>query len=320
MRPVLDVDGRELDQVTLTGVSATGHHGVLPHERTDGQTFRADVVLHLDTRPAARTDALDATVNYAAVAEDVVAVLAGEPADLTETVAARLAERVLARAVVCAVDVTVHKPQAPITVPFSDVSVTVRRHRSELGPLDRRPEAPVGFVVSAGANLGDARATLRHAAADLAHHPEVEVTAVSPLARTAPVLAPGAEPQPDYLNAVLVGRTSLSPRQLLALCQRIELAHGRVRRERWGPRTLDLDVIAVGEVQAADEVLMLPHPRAHERAFVLRPWAAAAPDATLPGRGPVAALAEATDASGVIWVEDASWAPTGRAGAPGGAP
>ncbi|MCK6209750.1 2-amino-4-hydroxy-6-hydroxymethyldihydropteridine diphosphokinase [Georgenia sp. EYE_87] len=173
--------------------------------------------------------------------------------------------------------------------------------------LHRRPSEPVPFVLALGANLGDAVATLRRAVADLAHAGGVAVTTVSPLARTAPVLDPGQAPQPDYLNAVVLGTTTLAPAELLALAHRVEDAHGRVRTERWGARTLDLDLVTVGDVVDADAELTLPHPRAHERAFVLAPWARADPTAVLPGaRGGVVAdlAARAADRDALSWAGD----------------
>lgn len=116
-----------LDRIDLTGVTAFGHHGVLPHERELGQTFVVDVSLGLDLGPAGRSDDLTATVSYADVAEHVQAVLTGEPVDLIETVALRMVDWCLARPSVQWASVTVHKPQAPIAVTFSDVSVTIER-------------------------------------------------------------------------------------------------------------------------------------------------------------------------------------------------
>jgi 2-amino-4-hydroxy-6-hydroxymethyldihydropteridine diphosphokinase/dihydroneopterin aldolase len=648
---VTGLDGRSLDQVQLTGVSARGYHGVLPSERQAGQEFVADVVLYLDTRPAAAGDDLAQTVSYAEVAQDVHDVLAGEPADLVETVAERIAAVVLARPQVEAVDVRVHKPQAPIPVPFADVEVAIRRDRShlpvvaapaspagaagaapgtgsgveaaaldpvsetsaaaggyesgpqdvfpvnppldswndgtehtrgeldspslagrpeaqdlepvarpaqdepaqfepepfqpepyqpypseqteqaqlraeafepeplvdrvpasapsaaepepapvpeliapeplqvvpatwelppevsahaerrdELGqepafrpneqflpgqafepvqqyesvqgldqrndqpngfeqqqydqfaqqpdqpqheqqydqfaqpgqveqaqrferaqpgyeqpqqqhdpqqldpqqnqydqlfeqhgdmpttqvaaavpdpavgqpeqyaqepyqpdqyqaepypaaqqqsdqyqsdqyqaePRDRFDEVPAGYVdvvIAIGANLGDPQATMRSAVAELDRMPGLQITDVSPLARTAAVGGP--EEQPDYLNAVLLARTTLSARGLLHLCQEVENVHGRVREEHWGPRTLDVDLIAYGNLTDSAEDLEVPHPRAHERAFVLEPWSQIAPDAVLPGLGggPVAQLAAtAPDRAGIRWL------------------
>ncbi|MFC4631243.1 2-amino-4-hydroxy-6-hydroxymethyldihydropteridine diphosphokinase [Promicromonospora alba] len=628
-------DGRSLDQVQLTGVSARGYHGVLPSERQTGQEFRADVVLYLDTRPAAAGDDLAQTVSYADVAQDVHDILAGEPVDLVETVAERIAAAVLARPQVEAVDVRVHKPQAPIPVPFADVEVAIRRDRvrmpvvaapattadsadtslmtgpgsvavsadllgyeaeprdtfpassptdswneaaeqarsdsdsapfvGELEPqdlepvsrpahdepapferepyepyqpepaeaaplraeafepeplvsrvpssiapapvgdapeplpvpeliapeplqvipaawelqpeasaqaeqrdqlgqeptfrpdekflpeqafepvqqyesvqgLDQRRDQPIGFeqqqydqftpqsepaqpepqpfeqaqsfdppqsfeqpqsfdqpqpfeqagyepqgyeqpasqfeqpqrlepqqnqydqlfeqqqqydqggtettrvsaavpdsavgqpeqyaseqyqaeprdrfdevpagyvdvVIAIGANLGDPQATMRSAVAELDRMSGLQITDVSPLARTAAVGGP--EEQPDYLNAVLLARTTLSARGLLQLCQEVENVHGRTREERWGPRTLDVDVITYGNLTDAAEDLEVPHPRAHERAFVLEPWSQIAPDAVLPGLGggPVAQLAAtAPDRAGIRWL------------------
>lgn len=326
--PVLTDDGRVLDRIALRGLSALGHHGVLSAERRDGQVFLADVVVHLDTRAAAAADDLGRTVNYATLAEGVVGVLAGEPVELVETLAQRIADVALAVGAVEAVDVVVHKPRAPIPVPFEDVTVSVRRHRVRLanaaataagdprehpdehpeppGVLDRRPDHPVDVVLALGGNVADVRQTLRRAVAELAAAPGVAVLAVSPLARTTPV----GPAQEDYLNAVVRARTTLSPRELLAVTSSIEDAHGRLRRERWGPRTLDIDIVAVDAVTSGDPVLELPHPRARERAFVLLPWAHLDPEAVLEGPegGPVARLADdAPDRGGVRWVEPAGW-------------
>jgi 2-amino-4-hydroxy-6-hydroxymethyldihydropteridine diphosphokinase len=120
--------------------------------------------------------------------------------------------------------------------------------------------------------------------------------AVSPVYETVPV---GGPPQPDYLNAVLLARTTLPPHALLDRLQRVEVAFNRVREVRWGPRTLDIDIIAVEGETSDDPVLTLPHPRAHERAFVLAPWHDVDPAAVLPGRGGVAALLAAVGAPGI---------------------
>ncbi|WP_426594265.1 2-amino-4-hydroxy-6-hydroxymethyldihydropteridine diphosphokinase [Cellulomonas sp. McL0617] len=480
---VLDGSGRLLDQIRLLGITATGYHGVFDFERRAGQTFVADVVVHLDTRRAAASDDLTRTLHYGELAEQVAAVLSGEPVDLIETVAERIAATVLAQAVVQAVDVSVHKPQAPIEVPFGDVVIRIRRDRaklpaaepylpraqsdgsaaarptptptasfpvtpapgaplvaglvaaepveaapvvvapvaappvaappvvvppvvappvvapvatavvpptvpwSEIVPplgsepwtasddpdgtaavpvpvaftptgltpepapaptveaahethaggsprasdvptgdvpafgadlvetrtdlvvgevvsdaLDVPPSTVVDVVLALGANLGAAQDTLRAAVDALSHTTRLEVVQVSPLARTAAV---GGPDQPDYLNAVVLARTMLSPRELLRATQAIEQNHGRVRQEHWGPRTLDIDIIVFGSVLAVTDDLELPHPRAHERAFVLEPWAQLDPQAVLPGLGggPVAALAAtAPDRDGIRWL------------------
>lgn len=119
-----------LDEIRLTGLRATGHHGVFDHERRDGQEFVIDVTVRLPLAPAAAGDDLDATVHYGLLAEAVVAAVETDPVDLIETVAERVAAVALSFQAAHEVTVTVHKPNAPITVPFDDVSVTIHRGRS----------------------------------------------------------------------------------------------------------------------------------------------------------------------------------------------
>ena len=118
------------DTITLTGITAQGFHGVFEDERRNGQPFVVDVVLHTDLRPAGLSDDLTQTAHYGELAEQVAQIIAGEPLNLIEALAERIAAAVLADfAVIDAVDVTVHKPQAPITVPFGDVWLTIHRER-----------------------------------------------------------------------------------------------------------------------------------------------------------------------------------------------
>jgi len=142
-------------------------------------------------------------------------------------------------------------------------------------------------VLGLGANLGDAAATLANAITALRSLEGLEIIDVSPTYRTAAV---GGPEQPDYLNLVVLARTNLTPLELLDATSAIEQAAGRTREVHWGPRTLDIDLIIVGDHVSSTEVLTLPHPRAHERAFVLLPWLDVDPQATIPGLGPVADL------------------------------
>ena len=145
-------------------------------------------------------------------------------------------------------------------------------------------------VLSLGSNLGDRWATLQGAVDALLAGPDApRAVVLSPVFETAPV---GGPEQGAFLNAVLVVETDEEPRALLARAQGVEQDFDRVREVRWGPRTLDVDVIGFGDTRSDDPVLTLPHPRAHERAFVLRPWSEAAPGAELPGHGSVADLLE----------------------------
>lgn len=258
------------DRILLAGVEATGHHGVLAVEKTDGQPFVVDVVMELDLSRAGRSDALDDTVSYADIAVEVMTRITGPSFDLIERLAEVIASDVLDRPLVDAVEVTVHKPQAPVGQPFTDVAVHVRRERG------------VPVVIALGANLGDTTGVLADAVHRVADLPGVRVRAVSPLVETDAV---GGPEQPAYLNAVLIAEVTVPPTSLLADLHVIEAAHGRERGIRWGARTLDLDIIQVGrpgtpaEIRSSDPVLTLPHPRAHERAFVLAPWSMVDPDA-----------------------------------------
>ena len=162
-------------------------------------------------------------------------------------------------------------------------------------PSSRRHRA----LLSVGSNLGDRLGTLQGCVHAISGLTGTDVLAISPVYETAPV---GGPAQPDYLNAVLIVATALGPRALLAATQGIEAAFGRVRPPgagRFGPRTLDIDIISYDEEVSDDPVLTLPHPRARERAFVLAPWHDLDPRASLPGRGPVAALLGETGRDGV---------------------
>ena len=135
--------------------------------------------------------------------------------------------------------------------------------------------------IGLGANLGDARGALDAASAALAALPDSELLRRSSIYRSAPIDSSG----PDYLNAVAELRTALEPLALLHRLQAIELAHGRERPYRNAPRTLDLDLLLYGQTLTDSPELTLPHPRAHQRAFVLRPLAELVPDLVIPGRG-----------------------------------
>ncbi|MFD8422433.1 2-amino-4-hydroxy-6-hydroxymethyldihydropteridine diphosphokinase [Streptomyces sp. NPDC059466] len=154
---------------------------------------------------------------------------------------------------------------------------------------DTTLQNPKRAVLSLGSNLGNRLETLQGAVDALEDTPGVRVKAVSPVYETEPW---GVEPgsQPTYLNAVVVLRTTLPPSSLLERAHAVEEAFDRVRDERWGARTIDVDIVAYADVVSDDPVLTLPHPHAHERAFVLAPWHDVEPEAQLPGRGPVAQL------------------------------
>ena len=161
---------------------------------------------------------------------------------------------------------------------------------------------PRSAVIALGSNLGNRLETLQGAVDALEDTPGVRIKAVSAVYETEGVGGP--ENQPRYLNAVLVLRTTLPPQSLLERANAVEDAFGRVREERWGARTLDVDILSYEGVVLNRAELTLPHPRAHERAFVLAPWLDADPEAELTGHGPVSALLAAVGEEGVTRRDD----------------
>ena len=340
------------------------NHGVYDFERARDQRFSADIIMWVET--AGATDDIAATVSYADIADEAMAVLTGTAVDLIETLAETIAARVMSHEGVVGTEVTVHKPDAPIDHPFADVSVTVRAGQTDAMPLSLslkgiyeaedgsvltgeieaygRAQAPSPaqqkrreplpsrraahaaereedtsrpahlrsrrVVLAIGGNLGDVPVTLMHTVEALSYMEGFQIDDVSPIMRTKPVLAPGQAPQPDYWNAVVVGSAIATPDELFAQTSRIERELGRERHERWGARTVDIDIIQIEGLASSDPVLTLPHPRAKERAFVLAPWLLCEPDAILEGVGRVSdLLADTPDREGIIdavddWLED----------------
>ena len=352
--------------IALKGLGALANHGVYDFERDRNQRFSADIVMWVET--AGATDDIAATVSYADIADEAMAVLTGTAVDLIETLAETIAARVMSHEGVVGTEVTVHKPDAPIDHPFADVSVTVRAGQTDAMPLSlsfkgiyeaedgsvltgeieayghaqapspaeqeqsgalptrrdvqaahaapahdaTRPEhlRSRRVVLAIGGNLGDVPVTLMHTVEALSYMEGFQIEDVSPIMRTKPVLAPGQAPQPDYWNAVVVGSAIATPDELFAQTSRIERELGRERHERWGARTVDIDIIQIEGLASSDPVLTLPHPRAKERAFVLAPWLLCDPDAILEGVGRVSdLLADTPDREGIIdavddWLED----------------
>ena len=352
--------------IALKGLGALANHGVYDFERDRNQRFSADIVMWVETAGAA--DDIAATVSYADIADEAMAILTGTAVDLIETLAETIASRVMSHEGVVGTEVTVHKPDAPIDHPFADVSVTVRAGQTDAMPLSlslkgiyeaedgsvltgeieayghaqapspaeqeqsgalptrrdvqaahaapahdaRRPEhlRSRRVVLAIGGNLGDVPVTLMHTVEALSYMEGFQIDDVSPIMRTKPVLAPGQAPQPDYWNAVVVGSAIATPDELFAQTSRIERELGRERHERWGARTVDIDIIQIEGLASSDPVLTLPHPRAKERAFVLAPWLLCEPDAVLEGVGRVSdLLADTPDREGIIdavddWLED----------------
>ena len=310
------------DELALTGLECWGHHGVFEHERREGQRFVIDLVLGIDTAAAAASDDLSATVDYGSLALSVKAAVEKDPVDLIETLTHRIADVCLLDGRVEWVRVTVHKPDAPIDAIFNDVRLTITRTNS-VPKTDRGPpvtETPNPNIIDAdtltgemrpirravlslGSNLGERMDNLQGAVRALADTPDVWLTSVSPVYETDPVDAPDGSDQ--FLNAVVLADTTLAASRLLDRALAIEDAFDRERSEvKNAPRTLDVDLIVVGDRRADDDQLRLPHPRAAERAFVLRPWLDVDPQAEFPDKGPVADLLSAVGEDGIARRDD----------------
>jgi dihydropteroate synthase/2-amino-4-hydroxy-6-hydroxymethyldihydropteridine diphosphokinase/dihydroneopterin aldolase len=285
------------DRIDLTGLTVAGRHGVYDWEKTTDQPFRVDLRAWLAPL-LSRADRLDQTVDYGRLAQAVTELVAGPSCDLIETLADRIAQAALALGSLSAVEVTVHKPEAPLAAVFADVSVTVRRTvpvGSAASPVvdasaGSLAGAAAGSVIAAsrvravfslGSNLGDRLGWLQFGLAGLAATDGLDLVAVSSLYQTAAV---GPVDQPDFLNLVLVVETDRSAEELLRRGLEVEAAAGRRRDVAHGPRNLDIDLIAVGQQTRATVELALPHPRAQERAFVLIPWLEVDPTARLRDR------------------------------------
>lgn len=269
--------GEVADAITLN-LDLAGSHGVFDFEKTETHPFPVTLTLHTIGSVAGHTDDLADTINYAEVADKVKALIEGPSLNLIETLAEKVAEIGLASGAV-AVDVTVGKPEVPIDY-ASNVSVSIRR----LGPLLTAPAPVADVVIALGSNLGDPVSNVATAAGRLAkilYREKISRTMV-----TKPLPSEYGD-QPNFVNAVMTGATSLSPLALLAEMHRIENIAGRVRTHHWGPRTLDLDLISYRvagvELTSDHPKLRLPHPEAHKRDFVIEPWKTIDPGATLGG-------------------------------------
>lgn len=253
-----------MDLIRIEGLRLMTVVGVLPHEREAAQPLQVDLTLFADLDDAAKSDELDDTANYGAVAEAVATTVTAAEDMLLERLAGRIAEVALSFPRVEAVDVRLTKLRPPIPVDVSATSVELHRTRASLD----WPHDHVAYV-ALGTNLGDRVAHLREAVEHLAP------VRLSDVYETAPV---GGPEQGPYLNMVVEIRTELDPFALVRRLQRLEESAGRQRVVHWGPRTLDCDLILFDDVEIHSEFLTLPHPRFTERRFVLEPLAELAPE------------------------------------------
>ncbi len=254
--------GKTMDKIFIDGLEIFARHGVLSEENTLGQKFIVSAELECDTRKAGKTDDLTKSVNYAEVCALIKKVMTENTYKLIESAAEEIAESILFDfTAVKSVTVTVKKPWAPIAMNMDSVGVKITRSRHTA-------------YIALGSNMGDTKAHLEGAVREIHESPLCAVTSVSKFIVTKPV---GGVEQDDFLNGCAEVETLFTPHELLDFLHDIENAHGRERKIHWGPRTLDLDIILYDELVLNEHDLVIPHPEAAARAFVLAPLAEIAP-------------------------------------------
>jgi len=257
-----------MDQIYIRDLRVLTVIGALPHEQEQPQPIRVDLVLHVDLTEAGRSDDLHDTVDYGLVADDIARLAADQKFVLLERFADEIVQVALRHDLVEAVDVTVTKLRPPVPTALESTAVQLHRRRAD---VDLPHLHTHRAIVALGSNLGDREAYLRLAVDSLDH-----VVGASQVFETAPIGGPDG--QGAYLNMVVLLETPLDPFALLRRCQRIEASADRQRIVRWGPRTLDLDVLFYDDVRIDSPELVVPHPRVGERRFVLAPLEEVAPE------------------------------------------
>lgn len=255
---------REMKQdiIRISGLEVFANHGVFPEENVLGQKFVVNAVLYTDTRKAGRTDDLSASIHYGEVCAFIDGFLKKHTFALIERAAECLAEELLLKTKgLDRVRLEIAKPWAPVKYPLKTVSVEIERGWHTV-------------YLALGSNIGDREKHLRGAVSALDSIRGCSVEKVSGFLETAPY---GVLDQPDFLNGCLEIRTLLYPGELLEELHRIEAEAGRQRTLRWGPRTLDLDIIFYDDLVLQEKKLCIPHAEMHKREFVLRPLAEIAP-------------------------------------------
>lgn len=256
-----------MDQIRIENLEVYAHHGVLKEENTLGQKFLVSLVLYMDMTEAGRSDDLSFSVNYADVAHFVEKQMKEKNYRLIEAAAEHLAEEILLQfPQTDKIRVEIKKPWAPILLPLDHVSVRIERGWTKV-------------YLSVGSNMGDKKENIAKAVMALREDKRIRKVLESPLIRTEPY---GYTEQDDFLNGAIALETMYQPEELLARIHEIEAAGHRERRIRWGPRTIDLDILLYGDSLVQTEELVIPHREMHLRDFVLEPLVQIAPWAVHP--------------------------------------
>ncbi|MBR6229642.1 MAG: 2-amino-4-hydroxy-6-hydroxymethyldihydropteridine diphosphokinase [Eubacterium sp.] len=251
-----------MDSIIIKDLEIFAHHGVRSEENTLGQKFLVSLTMFMDIGPAGVSDDLKKSVDYADISHFVDRKMKERNFRLIEAAAEYLAGELLVNyPLIREVIVEIKKPWAPVLLPLDTVSVRIRRKWCEA-------------YLGVGSNQGDREGFLRAAFAALEEDPMIRDMRMSKIIETKPY---GVEDQPDFLNAAIGFRTLYSPEELLDRLHEIENRNGRERKERWGPRTLDLDILLYEDRVLQTEDLRIPHVELHLREFVLGPLSEIAP-------------------------------------------
>lgn len=251
-----------MDQIRIQGLEIYAGHGVFPEENRNGQKFIVNAVLYSQLQDAGEKDDLHLSTHYGEVCHLISRCLKENTYKLIEAAAEHAATEVLLKfPKVRELELELCKPDAPISLPFANVSVRIKRgwKRAYLG---------------IGSNLGDKRAYMEKALESLKSHEKIRNVKCSELIVTEPY---GGVEQDDFLNGVIMLDTLFSPMQLLTFLHELEQDAGRERKLHWGPRTLDLDILLYEDYISDDPVLTVPHPDMVNREFVLKPLAELSP-------------------------------------------
>lgn len=258
------------DEIRIERLKVFAHHGVLDEEKEEGQYFFLSLVLYVDSFAAEESDDLKNAVDYGEICCRAEEITRETRFNLIETLAAEIAESIMKEnSQIKGISVEVNKPSAPVKAKFSNISVTTKRFRKK---------AYIAF----GSNLGDRKKHIAKALKRLGSIRGVEITKVSNTIETPPY---GGIEQPPFLNGCIEISTFLKPHKLLKVLKDIEKLEGRQKTVRWGPRTLDLDIIFYGDLILEDEALTIPHEDMANRLFVLEPLAEIAPKYRHPKTG-----------------------------------
>lgn len=256
-----------MDCIKIRQLEVFAYHGCREDEKINGQKFYVDADLYTDIRTPGSSDVLEDTVNYSGVCKFINRFMTEKRFDLIEAVAEQMARELLKEfPKIKGIELTVNKPNAPISLPFGNVSVTVNRKWNKV-------------FLSIGSNMGDKTSYLNQAIDSLYDDDNCRVNLVSNFIGTEPY---GPVEQDNFLNGCIEIETLYSPRELLHVVNIIEAEAGRTRELHWGPRTLDIDIIFYGNEMVDEPDLKIPHVEMHKRLFVLEPLNQIAPYAVHP--------------------------------------